>query len=70
MGAWRHARKGRWGNTPKPDPKEPKDYGGFYTHDDIRELVKYAADRFVTIIPEIDVPGHSLAAVASYPDLS
>jgi hexosaminidase len=70
VGAWRPERKGRWGNTPKPDPKEPKDYGGFYTHDDIRELVKYAADRFVTIIPEIDVPGHSLAAVASYPDLS
>lgn len=70
VGAWRPERTGRWGNTPRPDPKEPKNYGGFYTHDDIRELVKYAADRFVTILPEVDVPGHSLAAVASYPDLS
>jgi hexosaminidase len=70
VGAWRAERTGRWGNTPRPDPKEPKNYGGFYTHDDIRELVKYAADRFVTILPEVDVPGHSLAAVASYPDLS
>jgi hexosaminidase len=70
VGAWRPERTGKWGNTPPPDPKEPKNYGGFYTHDDIRELVKYAADRFVTILPEVDVPGHSLAAVASYPDLS
>jgi len=70
VGAWRPERTGKWGNTKKPSPDEPKKYGGFYTHDDIRELVKYAAERFVTILPEVDVPGHSLAAVASYPDLS
>lgn len=70
VGAWRPVRTGRWGNTKKPSPDEPKSYGGFYTHEDIRELVQYAADRFVTILPEIDVPGHSLAAVASYPELS
>ncbi|HUQ64930.1 MAG TPA: family 20 glycosylhydrolase [Flavitalea sp.] len=70
VGAWRPLRTGKWGNTPKPDPSEPKTYGGYYTHDDIRELVKYAADRFMTILPEIEGPGHSLATIASYPELS
>lgn len=70
VGAWRPERVGKWGNTPKPSPDEPKKYGGFYTHDDIRELVKYAADRYMTILPEIEGPGHSLATVASYPELS
>lgn len=70
VGAWRPLRVGKWGNTARPSPNEPKNYGGFYTHDDIRELIKYADERFVTILPEIDVPGHSLAAVASYPELS
>ena len=42
----------------------------FYTQDDIRELVKYGQDRFLNIMPEVDVPGHSLAAVVSYPELS
>jgi hexosaminidase len=70
VGAWRPNREGAWGNTKAQDPNEPKTYGGFYTHDDIREIVKYASDRFVTILPEIDVPGHSLAAIASYPELS
>lgn len=69
VGAWRAERTGRWGEFTKPGPEEPKNYGGFYTHDDIRELVEYAAARNVTILPEIDVPGHSLAAIASYPGL-
>ncbi|EGN57232.1 hypothetical protein PRBRB14_24090 [Hallella multisaccharivorax DSM 17128] len=47
-----------------------KPYGGFYTQDEIRSIVKYAADRFITIIPEIEMPGHSLAAVSCYPELS
>lgn len=70
VGAWRPERKGYWGNTSKPSPDEPKNYGGFFTQDDIRDIVKYASERFVTILPEVDVPGHSLAAVASYPELS
>jgi len=45
-------------------------YGGFYTQDDIREIVSYAAEKFVTIIPEIEMPGHSVAAIAAYPYLS
>ena len=70
VGAWRVNKTGTFGNFSKPLPGEPKDYGGFYTQDDIRELVQYAKDRFVNILPEVDVPGHSLAAIASYPDLS
>ncbi|MBO9573340.1 MAG: family 20 glycosylhydrolase, partial [Chitinophagaceae bacterium] len=70
VGAWRPERKGKWGNTPRPSPNEPKTYGGFYTQEDMKELIAYAKDRFVEILPEIDVPGHSLAAIASYPELS
>lgn len=44
-------------------------HGGFYTQDEIREIIKYAQDRYITIIPEIDLPGHMLAALASYPEL-
>ena len=46
-----------------------KPYGGFYTQDDIRELVAYAGERGITVVPEIELPGHSLAALASYPEL-
>ena len=46
-----------------------KPYGGFYTQDEIREIVKYAQERYVTVIPEIDLPGHMLAALAAYPEL-
>jgi hexosaminidase len=45
-------------------------YAGFYTQDQIRELVQYAAERFITIVPEIELPGHALAALAAYPHLS
>jgi hexosaminidase len=45
-------------------------YGGFYTQDEVREVVAYAAERFVRVIPEIEMPGHSLAALASYPELA
>jgi hexosaminidase len=70
VGAWNVKKVGYFGTFSPPTPDEPRNYGGFYTQDDIREIVKYAADRFVNILPEIDVPGHSLAAVVSYPDLS
>ncbi|MBC8600176.1 family 20 glycosylhydrolase [Parabacteroides acidifaciens] len=49
---------------------EGTEYGGFYTQDQIKEIVKYAADRFITIVPEIELPGHELAAIAAYPELS
>ena len=70
VGAWNVKKTGRFGTFSKPDSTEPRNYGGFYTQDDIRELVQYAKDRYVNILPEIDIPGHSMAAVAAYPDLS
>lgn len=70
VGAWNVKKVGYFGTFTAPTADEPRNYGGFYTQDDIKELVKYAQDRFVNILPEIDVPGHSLAAVASYPELS
>ena len=44
-------------------------YGGYYTQEEIRNIVRYAADRYITIIPEIDMPGHMLGALAAYPEL-
>lgn len=69
-GAWRVEKVGNFGEFSPALPDEPKTYGGFYTQDQIRDIVNYAAERFVQVIPEIDVPGHSLAAVVSYPELS
>lgn len=46
-----------------------KPYSGFYTQQQIRDIVKYAADRYITIVPEIDLPGHMQAALAAYPDM-
>lgn len=45
-------------------------HGGYYSQDEVRELVQYAAERYVTIIPEIELPGHALAAISCYPELS
>jgi hexosaminidase len=48
----------------------PERYGGYYSQDDVREIVAYAKSRYVNIVPEIEMPGHSMAALASYPQLS
>jgi hexosaminidase len=53
-----------------PKPGEAPTVGGFYTQSDIKEIIQYAQERYVTIVPEIDVPGHSMSAIASYPELS
>ena len=45
-------------------------YGGFYTQEQVKEVVKYAADRYITVVPEIEMPGHGSAAIAAYPELS
>lgn len=70
VGAWRVPRTGRWGTFKAPQPGEQATYGGFYTQDEIREIVRYAQKRFVTIIPEVDVPAHSMSLIAAYPNLS
>ena len=70
VGAWRPERKGKWMNTTPPAKDEPKTYGGFYTQEDIKEIVAYAKAKFIEVIPEIDIPGHSLAMNAAYPFLS
>jgi hexosaminidase len=62
-------RIGAWRTTPSAGNEPPKRYGGFYTQDEMRDLVAYAAARGVTIVPEIDLPGHAQAIVASYPEL-
>ncbi|MFE9482725.1 beta-N-acetylhexosaminidase [Streptomyces spororaveus] len=66
VGGWRP--RSRWGHRASPLWNETP-HGGFYTQDDIREIVAYAAERHVRVVPEIDVPGHSQAAIAAYPEL-
>ncbi|GAA3813884.1 beta-N-acetylhexosaminidase [Streptomyces chiangmaiensis] len=66
VGSWR--ARTRFGHRASPLWEE-KPHGGFYTQDDIREIVAYAAERHITVVPEIDVPGHSQAAIAAYPEL-
>ena len=64
VGTWRDSKVCAWGDV-KPDGIR---YGGYYTRKDIKEVVKYAKERFIEIVPEVDIPGHSQAAVASYPE--
>lgn len=65
-GAWRpESTVGTW----RTGSKDGRPHGGFYTQEDLREIVGYARDRGVTVVPEIDVPGHVEAAVAAYPEL-
>ena len=71
VGAWRVERQGRFGESrPYPKSGEATTYGGFYTQEQIKEIVKYASERNITIVPEVDFPGHSMAALAAYPELS
>jgi len=61
-------RTGAWRTPPNAGVDgEPARYGGFYTQDEIRAIVAYAAERYIVVVPEIDMPGHAQAAVASYP---
>ncbi|NGO11277.1 beta-N-acetylhexosaminidase [Streptomyces sp. HC44] len=66
IGSWRARTK--FGHRASPLWEE-KPHGGYYTQDDIREIVAYAAERHITVVPEIDIPGHSQAAIAAYPEL-
>jgi hexosaminidase len=70
IGAWRVPRYGQFGKRAEPKQGEAATVGGFYTQTDIKEIIQYAQDRNITIVPEVDVPGHSMAAIAAYPELS
>jgi hexosaminidase len=70
IGAWNAKREGYWGNFEPTAPNEPRTNGGFYTQTDIKEIIAYAKYRFIEIMPEVDVPGHSMASIVAYPELS
>lgn len=70
VGAWRVERAGAFGSRSDPIPGELATIGGYYTQEDIKEIVQFARLHNVTIVPEIDLPGHSMAAIAAYPELS
>jgi hexosaminidase len=69
VGAWRVPAGPAAAADIDPATHRPRLYGGFYTQEQVREVVAYAAARYVTIVPEIDVPGHASAAIAAYPQL-
>ena len=71
IGAWRVDNTNlNWRERPQAKEGEKPTYGGFYTQEQIKEIVKYAAERNITIVPEIEMPGHVASAIASYPQLS
>ncbi len=71
VGAWRKETiVGRQADNQPGDAKfDGVRHGGYYTQDDVREIVAYAKDRFITVVPEIEMPGHAVAAIAAYPEL-
>jgi len=71
VSAWRTDREDmNWSVRPEQKPGEPATYGGFYTQDDIREIVAYAAARSITVVPEIEMPAHATAVISAYPEFS
>ncbi|MFY9151859.1 MAG: family 20 glycosylhydrolase [Prolixibacteraceae bacterium] len=71
VGAWRVDREDQpWNSRLKQEAGEHASYGGFYTQEDIREIVAYAQNRFITIVPEIEMPAHVASALAAYPQYS
>jgi hexosaminidase len=71
VGAWRVDHEDKpWGERPRQQPGEKATFGGFYTQDDIKEIVAYAQKRFINIVPEIEMPAHVNSALAAYPRFS
>jgi hexosaminidase len=71
IGAYRVDRENEpWGERTPPKENEKATYGGYYSQEEIKDIVKYAADRAITIVPEIEMPSHVMSAIASYPYLS
>ena len=75
VGAWRVDHNitdetiSNWWGRPVQQPGEKATYGGFYTQDDVKEIIAYAKERFIEVIPEIDMPGHAQATIAAYPEI-
>ncbi len=70
VGAWRpETMIGKMSHGQTDFTYDATPHGGFYTKDELREIVAYAADRGITVVPEIDLPGHMQAAIAAYPEL-
>lgn len=75
IGAWRVDHNiidetlSNWWERPSQKPNEKPTYGGFYTHEDIKEIITYAKERYIEVIPEIDMPGHAQATIAAYPEI-
>lgn len=71
VGAWRVDREDQpWSSRKPQQPGEKATYGGFYTQEEIKEIVAYAAERYITIVPEIEMPAHVGSALAAYPEYS
>ena len=78
VGAWRVDQEDKLWDERTPNPANafanpataPKKYGGFYTQEDIKEIVAYASARGITVIPEIEMPAHAMSTIAAYPELS
>ena len=71
VGAWRVDQNDiAWGSRPQAKPGEAATYGGYYTQEQIKDIIRYAEERNISIIPEIEMPGHVASAIASYPYLS
>jgi hexosaminidase len=71
VGAWRGDHTDKvWGERPQAKEGEPATYGGYYTQEQIKEIIDYAALRNVTIVPEVEMPGHVASAIATFPHLS
>jgi hexosaminidase len=69
VGAWRVPAGAAPASDIDPRTGKPRLYGGYYTQDEVREIVRYASERFITVVPEIEMPGHAQAAIAAYPQL-
>ncbi|MEI8075296.1 MAG: family 20 glycosylhydrolase [Bacteroidota bacterium] len=71
VGAWRVDQTSLvWGTRPQALPGEDPNYGGYYTQEQIKEIIAYAGIRNITVVPEIEMPGHIASAIAAYPELS
>lgn len=71
VGAWRVDNEDKhWNARPESKKGEPTTYGGFYTQEDIKEIVAHAQSKGITVVPEVEMPAHVMSAIAAYPELS